>query len=254
MKVYGRFNSVFRHVKNTLKIIGAFCVTFLLGWLIHSFLWVQYTVVKNGQEPVFYPGDRVVVNRMSYGLRLPFEGWLGYHRWGENKPLVGDWIVYNNPVDKEKNIADRSLYLGHCIAVPGDTVWFTWNQSLASKNLGSSSFPFVIPGKGYPVEVTPWNIRLLCNTLNKHEGKGSVIFKDSILLVDGLPRKKIVFSQDYFWVHSGRRLNSGDSRLFGFIPMSHLLGKAFMISYSFDSKQSFFYKIRSSRLFIPLHE
>lgn len=91
--------------------------------------------------------------------------------------------------------------------------------------------PYVIPAKGVPVKVYPWNVTLLCNTIVAHEHQPAEILRDT-LYVKGKPVETYTFSKDYYWVASNDPVNICDSRLFGFVPEDHLIGKAWRIWYS----------------------
>lgn len=91
--------------------------------------------------------------------------------------------------------------------------------------------PLVVPGKGSAIEVHPWNITLLRNTLVMHEGRQAEI-KNDTLYVDGQPVTKGCFTKDYYWMGSNNTINLSDSRLFGFVPQDHIIGKAWLIWFS----------------------
>ena len=56
--------------------------------------------------------------------------------------------------------------------------------------------------------------------------------KDSIVVyVDNKPVTEYTFSQDFFWMASNDPINTTDSRLFGFVPENHIIGKASRIWY-----------------------
>lgn len=91
--------------------------------------------------------------------------------------------------------------------------------------------PYVIPAKGVPVKVYPWNVTLLCNTIVAHEHQPAEVRHDT-LYVKGKPVGAYTFGKDYYWVASNDPVNICDSRLFGFVPEDHLIGKAWRIWYS----------------------
>ena len=91
--------------------------------------------------------------------------------------------------------------------------------------------PYVIPAKGVPVKVYPWNVTLLCNTIVAHEHQSAEVRHDT-LYVKGKPVEAYTFGKDYYWVASNDPVNICDSRLFGFVPEDHLIGKAWRIWYS----------------------
>lgn len=76
-----------------------------------------------GHGNSLYRGERILVNKWSYGLRLPFMAWLGYHRWGDKPVRKDDIIVFNNPANLKEPVADRrEVFINRCIGTPGDTL------------------------------------------------------------------------------------------------------------------------------------
>ena len=50
--------------------------------------------------------------------------------------------------------------------------------------------------------------------------------------VDGKPVDRFTFTKDYYWMASNDPVNICDSRLFGFVPEDHIIGKAWRVWYS----------------------
>ena len=100
-----------------------------------------------------------------------------------------------------------------------------------------SLLSIVVPRRGQPVHVTPNNIYLLRNTLAMHEGRQAEVRRDTFptadgqpmprltLVVDGQAASRVSFSQDYYWVSADHPACLTDSRLFGLVPHSHLIGR-----------------------------
>lgn len=276
-------------------------------------------IPSSGMENTLFAGDCVLVNRWSYGYRVPLMSLFGYHRWGRGKVKHNDILLFNNPMaDKQKTIDSCDLYVGCCSGVPGDTLMlneelqltnekvvnpdskqfyyypdkcedqvhnllqkigikdnelFGYNGNNYIRNLshyelyllrkglgktvvftclrkdtGAGIHPYVIPSKGKPIKVYPWNAKLLCNTLVKHENRKAEVRRDT-LLIDGKPVQWCFFSQDYYWVSSNNPIGLCDSRLFGFVPSTHLIGRAVMVCFSKGPHTSFFRGYRWNRFF-----
>ncbi len=107
----------------------------------------------------------------------------------------------------------------------------------------------VVPGKGHNIHVTPWNIILLRNAINEHEGKRAFVLNDSLLYVNGQKVSSYVFTKDYYWMVSNNSININDSRIFGFVPKDHIIGKASLVWFSKDSEAGFFSGFRWKRFF-----
>ena len=80
--------------------------------------------------------------------------------------------------------------------------------------IGESYIKYHSPLYGYYLNTTP-------NMLREH--------KNGQLFVDGKLTKQYTFTQNYYWVMCDNMLNLNDSRLFGLVPESHLVGKVWMV-------------------------
>ena len=107
--------------------------------------------------------------------------------------------------------------------------------------------PLIVPGRHRPVRVYPWNITLLRNTLVLHEGKQAEIRHDT-LYVEGKPTQHCTFTKNYYWVCANNSVNLSDSRLFGFVPQDHLIGRATRVWFSKEPESSLFSGYRWHRI------
>jgi signal peptidase I len=101
-------------VRDTLKFIGALIIAFLIMLLFRALIFTIYTVPGSSLEPVFKPGDRVLVNRWSYGLRTGGGSLFSYGRICQQPVRRGDWIAVNDTTGH--------VMMGQCVSLPGDTV------------------------------------------------------------------------------------------------------------------------------------
>ncbi|MBD3588879.1 signal peptidase I [Bacteroides sp. GM023] len=306
----------FRKYKWILAFAGAVVVVLLL----RGFAFTSCLIPSAGMENSIFQGERILVNKWSYGLRVPFMTLFSYHRWGERPVQQQDIVVFNNPAGIRQPVIDRrEVYISRCIGVPGDTLLVDslfsatspesklnpdkkrlYAYPVSKENLitslmhtlsitddglmGSSdsthvrSFsryeyylleqamneqnwlqplsrkkdielkPLIIPGKGKYIRVYPWNITLLRNTLVMHEGKQAEI-KNDTLYVDGKPSQHCYFTKDYYWMGANNTINLSDSRLFGFVPQDHIIGKASVIWFSKEKGTGLFDGYRWNRFF-----
>ena len=95
-------------------------VAALIGMLaFRALFFTIFTVEGDGLSPAFVAGDRVMVNRWSYGLRTGGDGSLfPYGRLCRQQPSKGDLVAYEDPRDSTR----QSILFGRCQALPGDTV------------------------------------------------------------------------------------------------------------------------------------
>ena len=93
----------------------------------------------------------------------------------------------------------------------------------------------------------PWSQPLLRNTLVLHENKQAEI-KNDTLYIDGKPVQHCYFTKDYYWVGANNSINLSDSRLFGFVPKDHIIGKASLIWFSKKTETGLFNGYRWKRM------
>ena len=59
----------------------------------------SYLIPSSGMENSLYRGECILVNKWSYGLRLPFMKLWGYHRWADSPVQKRIILVFNNPAN-----------------------------------------------------------------------------------------------------------------------------------------------------------
>lgn len=159
-------------------------------------------------------------------------------------------ITHNHPMGTydTNNVRSFSRYEHYLLnqAMSGKS----WLQPVHAAGERESN-PLIIPGKGKVLRVYPWNRTLLLNTLVLHEGKHAEI-KNDTLYVDGHPTQHCYFTKDYYWMASNNSVNLSDSRLFGFVPHDHIIGKASLIWFSKENNSHPFDGYRWNRFFQPV--
>jgi signal peptidase I len=117
---------------------------------------------------------------------------------------------------------------------------YPWNAD----NFG----PLTVPGKGQTVQLTTQNLPLYRRIIQVYEGNELEVQNNSIL-INGQPADSYTFEMDYFWMMGDNRHNSADSRMWGFVPEDHVVGKASFIWLSINKDRSFPQSIRLRRMF-----
>lgn len=303
-----------RSLLKTLVIAAA------LVLLVKLMAFTSCTIPSSGMENTLYQGDRVIVNKWSYGFRVPFTSLFGVHRWNDSPVGMGDIVLFNNPLPQslDEPIDRREVFINRCVGLPGDTLMLNnelirttdeilspdskliyaypgdkedkvvdamrkngisgnelvgydagnylrsfshYEIYLLKQELGvevpfhglqtdtaEGVHPFVIPAKGLSVRVYPWNAKLLRNTIVQHEGRNAEI-KGDTLWVDGHVAASYTFTKDYYWMASNNSMSLCDSRLFGFVPKDHIIGKAVWVWFSKDTEKGLFKGYRFDRFF-----
>ena len=104
-------------MKKTLRFLLAFLIAFAIMMVVRMIGVTIYTISDTGLEPVFQAGDRVMVNRWSYGLRVGGKDcFFGYGRIARQSVEKGDLVAFENPQNNDQILIYR------CKGLPGDTI------------------------------------------------------------------------------------------------------------------------------------
>lgn len=117
---------------------------------------------------------------------------------------------------------------------------FNWTRD----NFG----PLWIPKAGTTVKLTLENLPLFKRIISSYE-KNTLEVKDSQILINGEVSTEYTFMMDYFFMMGDNRHNSLDSRYWGFVPESHVVGTPSVVWFSKDNNKSFPKNIRWKRMF-----
>jgi signal peptidase I len=101
-------------MRGTLKFLLALAASILAMLAFRALVFTVYTVDGSALEPAFEAGDRVVVNRWSYGLRTGGSGLFSYGRICPQSPRKGEFLAVEDSLGR--------VLVGRCMALPGDTV------------------------------------------------------------------------------------------------------------------------------------
>lgn len=103
---------------------------------------------------------------------------------------------------------------------------------------------FQIPFKGQTIKIDKSNIAWFRRIITAYEGHTLKETQNGIY-IDGKKTNTYTFAMNYYWLMGDNRYKSADSRIWGFVPEDHVVGKASLVWFS----KSVNYGIRWERLF-----
>lgn len=112
--------------------------------------------------------------------------------------------------------------------------------------------PIEIPAEGKTVSLNDTTIVLYERIIRDYEHNKLEVFPGKIL-INNKQVSSYKFQQDYYFMMGDNRDYSADSRSWGFVPRNHIIGKAWMIFFSYNANKSGSSHIRWNRIFRFLH-
>ncbi len=182
----------------TREYVESLLIAVFLALFVRSFVVEAFTIPSGSMEPTLLVGDYLLVNRLSYVMKVPFSD-IVLLNLGVPKP--GEAIVFRYPADHSKDFIKR------VIAREGDSV------EIRNK---------VVYVNGLKVEdrnalFTDHNI--IPGNFSERDNYGPV-----------------TVPKDCYFVMGDNRDNSLDSRFWGFVKRDELVGRAVILYFSWDGR------------------
>ncbi len=197
--------------------------------VLRSFVVEPFRIPSESMLPTLLNGDFILVNKFSYGLRLPV---LNAKVLGDGQPQRGDVVVFRYP--REPAVA----YIKRVIGLPGDRLTYRDKQlSINGQPVALTALPDDPGAPGYQqfgeqlqeinhrIQVAAngqWGMAGLWPGLQlRREADGGIAWDYQV------PERQ-------YFVMGDNRDNSSDSRVWGPLPEENLIGKAFLIWMNLD--------------------
>jgi signal peptidase I len=171
-------------------------IAILIALFIRTFLVQAFKIPSGSMKETLLIGDHILVNKFIYGIKIPF---LRKTIVPISDPEQGDIIVFIYPIDRSKDFIKR------VIAVAGDTIEIKDKKIFINNSLYNDGHGVYTDNLIFPRAMQP------------RDNFGPVTVPKGSLFVMG-----------------DNRDQSLDSRFWGFVNLKDVLGKAFVIYWSWD--------------------
>lgn len=176
----------------------ALLVAVVLALVIRTFVVQAFKIPSGSMMPSLLVGDHILVNKFVYGVRVPvLDMWI----FGPWAPKRGDIIVFKYPYDESRDFIKR------VVGLPGEVVEVRGNQVFINKTPLRETYAVY----DHPASANP-------HSTGDFSGPVTV------------PKDKL-------FVLGDNRDHSQDSRFWGFLDIHKVEGEAFIIYWSWDSKE-----------------
>ncbi|HEV7764323.1 MAG TPA: signal peptidase I [Thermoanaerobaculia bacterium] len=200
--------------KKVLNEIRIFLLMILIVSSLRSALADWNDVPTGSMKPTIQEGDRVVVNKLAYDLKIPF---TTIKIFGWDDPKRGDIVVLFSPVDGVRLVK-------RVVALPGDQVEMRENQLYINGQVAKQS----------PIATTELadygRAYVFAENLQGHTHK--------MMVTPEIPAVRsfgpVVIPEGNYFVLGDNRDNSNDSRFIGFIERRRIVGEAVAVAFSLD--------------------
>ncbi|MBE9569540.1 MAG: signal peptidase I [Proteobacteria bacterium] len=181
-------------------------IAVILALLIRTFVVQAFKIPSGSMEPTLLVGDHILVNKFLYGVKIPF---IRNTIIPISKPQRDDVIVFIYPHDTSKD------YIKRVIGLPGDRI-----------------------------EIFDRKININGTLYDDNHGVYSEVRNGASPNMVKKRYRPIIVPENHLFVMGDNRDHSSDSRVWGFVPLKSVKGKAFIIYWSWPHWKRFLHIVR----------
>jgi signal peptidase I len=211
---------------------ASFFPVILIVFVLRSFLFEPFKIPSGSMIPTLLVGDFILVNKFTYGIRLPV---INQKVIDINLPERGDVMVFRYPEDPSLD------YIKRVVGLPGDTIAYqgkklTINgQAVEMKKIDDFRHPErMYFSEQFVAQLGNIEHKLLNDTdapafvpdASRFPHRENCTYNASGVICK-------VPAGHYFMMGDNRD-NSRDSRAWGFVPEQNIVGKAFFVWMNFS--------------------
>jgi signal peptidase I len=212
-------------------------IFFALMMVFRSALADWMVVPSGSMNPTIVEGDRILIDKQAYGLRIPF---TTVRLTQGSDPQRGDIVIFASP-------KDGTTLVKRIVGLPGDIVEMR-DELLLINGVETEYAPIAqVADADLPQATRAQDHRYATEKFAERPHSIMVLPQRAAMRSFGpttVPQGRYLFLGD-------SRDNSEDSRYIGFAPRDSIVGRAFRVAYSLDSDH--WYKPRGDRFLSPLN-
>jgi len=215
----------------------SFFPVILIVFLLRSFLVEPFKIPSGSMLPTLLVGDFILVNKFTYGIRLPI---VNIKLSDINRPQRGEVMVFRYPENPSLD------YIKRVVGLPGDKIEYR-NKRLRINGeevrlAPDGEYNYVETGLNFvaaqrfmeQLGAHPHAILVQREVPSVQLGGVRVFpFRDNCAYNDA--GFSCTVPQGHYFLMGDNRDSSSDSRYWGFVPDANIVGKAFLIWWNFDN-------------------
>ncbi len=222
-----------------IEFPAGFFPVILVVFLLRSFLFEPFRIPSGSMIPTLLIGDLILVNKFTYGIRLPI---INRKVLDVGTPQRGDVMVFRYPLNTAED------YVKRVIGLPGDTIVYR-NKQLT---INGQVVPKVAAADFFDTDRVSYS-KQFTETLPSERGeRPHLMLQDEeragfIRPMDGFVHPEACTFSDsnttiscripagYYFMMGDNRDNSADSRFWGLVPDQNIVGRAIFIWMNFGN-------------------
>jgi signal peptidase I len=216
-----------------IEYSGSFFPVIALVFFLRSFLYEPFKIPSSSMVPTLVIGDLILVNKFTYGIRLPI---INKKIIQINDPQRGDVMVFKFPKDPSLD------YIKRVVGVPGDKITYKNKRLIINgKELSYQPLPDYLDEEhlNYSKQYLENLSGVTHKILNDERAPSYVQNPDPFPMHEACSYNIEGFTctvpAGHYFMMGDNRDNSLDSRYWGFVPDQYIVGKAFFVWMNFGN-------------------